>query len=509
MGKRQKQRIIPATMATQHPDNAFPPFWEKKGDGFISVYEELEECVYCLRDLNVNEFMWDWEGKYTDEAVIDKLFSNHYQFFRKHHIGKDKYLTFRLPNVWQEKGYSLLRALMVILTSEDFARDLKFHSPPLFEVILPMTEKAHQLIYIQQCFQKLSVFKSENFNHQNKKNTPLIETIPLVEGTESQIEIGKLLREYVDLHEKNFGTRPAYIRPFLARSDPALISGLVATVLANKVALSEIYRFSEETKIPTYPIIGTGSLIFRGGLNPDNINNFIKEYAGIRTVTIQSAFRYDYPLSQVKKTLALLEKTLKTTKHREVSDKEHPLMLSIVKKSTALYQTTLLKLTKEMDTFFQAVPKRRERRQHIGLLSYGRKMGNHPLPRAINFTAAFYSLGVPPEFIGLGRTLKSLSYKELDVLSKHYVNLKSDLTTAGRYINYDNLKKLAASNKSWKLIQEDIELTSQILDLKLGPKSQNDFLHQNLTTSLLLQKNKKGVLGQLIVETGKLRKSLG
>ena len=71
------KRRIPSTMATQHPDNAHGPFWDK-GDGFVAAHEEPGECIVCFRDLGVEEFMWDWEGKYADEAVIDKLFSNHY-----------------------------------------------------------------------------------------------------------------------------------------------------------------------------------------------------------------------------------------------------------------------------------------------------------------------------------------------------------------------------------------------------------------------------------------------
>src|SRR3989344_5030805 len=145
----QENRKIPTTMATQHPDNASGPGWEKDKDGFISVYEEPDESLWCFKSLGVSEFMWDWEGKYADEAVIDKLFTNNYEYLKKHPLGKEIFLTFRLPNIWKEKGYSLIRALMVILTREDFAHDLKFHSPPLFEVILPMTEKAEQLIYIQ------------------------------------------------------------------------------------------------------------------------------------------------------------------------------------------------------------------------------------------------------------------------------------------------------------------------------------------------------------------------
>ena len=48
------KRRIPATMATQHPDNARGPFWERE-DGFVSAREEPEECVVCLRDLGVRE----------------------------------------------------------------------------------------------------------------------------------------------------------------------------------------------------------------------------------------------------------------------------------------------------------------------------------------------------------------------------------------------------------------------------------------------------------------------
>lgn len=507
--KKKQRRLIPATMATQHPDNAHSPFWERDGDGYISVHEELDECVACYRDLGINEFMWDWEGKHADEAVIDKFFSNHYTFFEKNHIGKDKHLTFRLPNIWQEKGYSLLRALMVILTSEDFARDLKFHHPPLFEVILPMTERADQLIYIQQCFQKLSRFKSTNFNTAKKRNTELIEIIPLVESVESQIGIRTLLEEYLVQYKKNFGGKPDYIRPFLARSDPALTSGLIATVLSNKIALSDAYQFADTHRVPVHPIIGTGSLIFRGGLAPDRTEQFMREYGGVRTVTIQSAFRYDYPLAKVKRAIAELERGLRKTSHRHVSETDRVVMLSVIKRASARYRDTVARLTADLAPFFAAVPRRRERHQHIGLISYGRKMGKHPLPRAINFTAACYSLGVPPEFVGLGRTLASLSERELAIVKKYYVNLTGDLVTAGRYVNRDNVRSLADDNKAWNLILDDIEQTERVLGISCGPKSQNDFLHHNLTTSLLLQRNKKTIVTKLIVETGRLRRSLG
>ena len=111
-------------MATQHPDHAGVPPWKKNGDAFISAQEEVEECVSAFRDLKCQEYMWDWEGKYVDEAVVDKLFSKYYDFFKKKTLGGDVFLTFRLPNIWEEKGYRLARAYIGILTFEDLAHDL-------------------------------------------------------------------------------------------------------------------------------------------------------------------------------------------------------------------------------------------------------------------------------------------------------------------------------------------------------------------------------------------------
>jgi len=506
-------RKIPSIMATQHPDNAHAPFWDKKGDGFVNIYEELSEAMICFEGLGVDEFMWDYEGKYADEAVMDKLFSHYHGYFKKNHLGKEKFLTFRLPNIWKERGYSLIRALMVILTSEDFAGDLNFHSPPLFEVILPMTENAKQLLYIQKSFQKLARFKFHTFNHKKDVNSDYLEMIPLVESVESQMEIGKLLYEYTKLHKKNFKKNPAYIRPFLARSDPSLFSGLVATVLANKIALSQIYNFSQKTKIKTYPILGAGSLIFRGGLSPDRTKKFVKEYAGISTVTLQSAFRYDYPLSKVKKSAKFISHFLPKTTTQKMTEDEMKNLKKLVERFSHSYQLALLPIIKDMERIFAAVPKRRERRLHIGLLGYGRETGKLKLPRAINFTAAFYSIGIPPEFIGLGRELKKMSPQEMKLLKKFYINFTDDLKQAGRYLNRDNLLFLAKNdkrkNKGWQKILEDVLETEKLLATIFGPKTVNELEHKNLSANTLLLREKPNLMSKLITETGRLRRSLG
>ena len=99
-------------MATQHPDHASVPFWKHDGNPFISAQDEVEECFINFKELKCQEFMWDWEGKHVDEAVVERLFSDHYDFFKRHRLGRDLFLTFRLPNIWLEKGYRLWGADM-------------------------------------------------------------------------------------------------------------------------------------------------------------------------------------------------------------------------------------------------------------------------------------------------------------------------------------------------------------------------------------------------------------
>ena len=506
---RSMKRRIPATMATQHPDNAHAPYWEQDGDAFVSVAEEPEECVACFRDLGVGEFMWDWEGKYADESVIEKLFSSHFEFFKKHQLGKDIFLTFRLPNVWKEKGYSLIRALMVILTSEDVAQDLHFKTRPLFEAILPMVEDPKQLMYIHESFEKLARFKSKAFNHRKNKNSEYLHLIPLIEGVDDQMHVQKLLAAYTAMHVKHYGKKPAYMRPFLARSDPALLSGFVPNVLANKIAISDIYAFGHKENIPMYPWIGAGSLVFRGGISPRRAKQFVDEYSGIRTVTIQSAFRYDYPLSEVKKAILYLRTAIPRSLERPVSTEDRKSLESVIRVFSDVYQSTIAAVTDDLAPLFSAVPRRRERRQHIGLLAYSRAIGKHTLPRAINFCAAWYSLGVPPEFIGLGRSLMTLSAKEARALAKRYRYLKADSIEAGHYLNRENISALARGSKAWRKIEQDIDLAEEFFRVRFGPKTRDHLLHRNLTSQLFLQRDRQHEVTRLIVETGKLRRSLG
>ena len=92
----KQHRKIPATMATQHPDHAARPFWHT--ESFIPAIEEARELFLSFADLGISEYMWDWEGKLVDESVLERLLAKQFEYFKNNPIGKDKFLTFRLPD---------------------------------------------------------------------------------------------------------------------------------------------------------------------------------------------------------------------------------------------------------------------------------------------------------------------------------------------------------------------------------------------------------------------------
>ncbi|MCX7777782.1 MAG: phosphoenolpyruvate carboxylase [Armatimonadetes bacterium] len=507
------ERRIPVTMATQHPDNASPPYWKADGNAFIGSYDEVFECYLDFAELGCEEYMWDWEGKFVDEAVVDRLYSEHLDFFQQHQLGRDVFLTFRLPNIWLERSYRLVRAYMSILTADELANDLNMFSPPLFEVILPMCDEARKLIYLQETFEIAANWERQIF--VNARPIYRLQVIPLIEIPELLINAKTLLDDYLGLHREKFGDDPPYIRAFIARSDPALNSGIVTAVLAAKSALCEFADFEEESGIPVYPIIGVGCLPFRGGLSPFTAQLFLAEYSGVRTVTIQSAFRYDYPKEAVERAIQELNSSLRFqwgSKPRwQEGDKEKLIQLANI--FTQQYQEIVEGIAELINELAPLIPSRRERMLHIGLFGYPRGVRGKVLPRAIPFTAVLYSLGIPPEFFGVGRGLIQAEQKGLlDILFRYYRNIKFDLQQAGGFLCWENLDLLEKESNLWSKIREDIEICQRMFGLEFGPKNIDHYLHRNLVSSIYRLWRHGGDekrLQRYIVEAGQIRRSLG
>ncbi len=498
-----KTRKIPATMVTQHPDHANTPYWHSSP--FISTQEEPYECYLSFSELGATEYKWDWEGKLVDEAIIERLFSTYYDYFKKNPIGVEKFITFRLPNPKVETEFRMGRAFMGIVAASGLANQVGMYTHPLFEVILPMTETSREMIGIQEAFRELTQLKHPllKFDPEDIKH---IELIPLFEDIHTISNSDKIIEEYLEGHKWKFGFMPKYLRPYVARSDPALNAGIVPTVLAIKIALSGYRKLSEKYSIPLYPIIGAAALPFRGGLNPLYIDQFINEYKGIRTTTIQSAFRYDFPKDKVVEALQRLESDLKKHKAEIISDTEVVELMKIMKKFEGFYKSTIEKLAPLINKIASEIPKRRERVQHVGLFGYSRGVGTVKLPRAIGFTAALYSIGIPPELIGTGRGLKYLKKQnKIDLLESHYKNIRIDLLNSLKYLNRDLLITLSKTYPGMNEVYEDVVE----IDKYLNEEEKPDLKHHEISASIYKLLNDKKDISDLIVSAGKIRMSLG
>ena len=494
-------------MASQHPDHASKPFWHTHE--FINTHDEIEETHINFSELGINEYKWDWEGKLVDESVLERMWGQYYDYFKKEQIGRDKFLTFRLPNPKVETEFRLGRAFMGILSAAGLAEQVGLHSPPLFEVILPMTESATEMMDVQQAFKELSSLKHKLLR-VDRGTLKHIELIPLFESVDTIMNSDKILEEYLEGHKWIFGFKPTYMRPYVARSDPALNAGLIPTVLAIKIALSRYRAFEKKFKIHLYPIIGSASLPFRGGLTPHTVEQFVNEYKGVRTALIQSGFRYDYEKKDVIKGLQKLELLLPQKSPVEIPKDDEKKLREIVRIFEKHYQATVENIADLINEVSSQLPKRRERVQHVGLFGYSRGMGTVKLPRAIGFTGALYSIGVPPELIGTGRGIAEAEKKGLlPILEKYYINLRSDLLQAGKYLNKNNLKKLSASSNIWGMIETDVKEIETYLKTELGPENMDHKNHHSITEKLY----KNILLGKKaadnITEAAILRKSLG
>lgn len=506
---------IPSTMASQHPDNASPAFWHRcppdvHACEHISTSEEVEECYRCFSDLGCEEYLWDWEGKFVDEAVIDRLFSRYFDYFKRQHLGRDKFLTFRIPNIWKEETARIARAFMAILTADDEANRLGLAHPPIFEVVLPQTDDASKLIYMQDKFQQVARNYCQIFERECTMENFAIS--PLIESSRGLIESKHILVDYLEKFNKKFNCSIDYLRPFIARSDPALNSGFIAASVAAKTAISEYYRFQDETGVKVYPVIGVGALHFRGGLNPRSIDAFLRNYPGLRTVTVQSAFKYDYPVEEVTAAIARLNQELPRCGPVIHDQGEMQAIQRIDRIFGDFYRESLESIATTVIQLSSRVPAHRERITFTGERGYGREVEGIQarFPRAIAFTAALYSVGVPPEFIGTGRGIRALRRNDdIEALEHLCPTLRDDLVATANFLNKGNLASLAGQNKGFQEIETDIALLEDYIGGELGPRDDTGRQHKEETAAVLHMVQSKRNPKESLLAAARLRKALG
>ncbi|MDO8339249.1 MAG: phosphoenolpyruvate carboxylase [Candidatus Burarchaeum sp.] len=481
-------------MSTQHPDNAATPFFSDHE--VLQGETEVKEAYYAFSHLRCREQMWDCEGKEVDNFVVAKLLSRHEQFFREHPLGKDNFITLRVPNPSIEKSEAkvLLETLESIPRNYDSASAFS-DSPPIFEVILPMTRSHLELERIANYYEQVVVGKQHM--QLAKEDMTIgqwigsfkperINVIPLIEDLPGLLKADDLVGKFIEKKEQE------YQRVFLARSDPALNYGSASAVLLNKIALQRLHALEEKTSTAILPIIGTGSAPFRGNLKPTNMRNCTAEYPSVQTFTLQSAFKYDYPEDAVISGIAQLNETKRSAPLQIDEEKA----LALVHKISARYEQHLRLLQDVINQLSVHVPKRRARRLHVGLFGYSRNLGEIRLPRAIGFCASLYSIGLPPELLGLA----ALDEKEFDSLRDIYVHFDEDMQDAVKFLNMKSLGFLPPK------LAKDI---SYVLEYLEPPAS--DEHHDAITDSIrtAVSECKQHPLRDEIVQAALIRRFLG
>jgi len=484
-------RKIPKCMSTQHPDNLNSPFFAE--DTELGGEDEIQEAYYVFSHLGCDEQMWDCEGKEVDNFVVKKLLTKDESFFKEKRLGIDLFITLRVPNPTVEKAEAkiLLETLESIPRSFDAAK--LFYGddiPPIFEIILPMTASYKSLDRIYRYYSDFVV---------GKQNKPFrkgditiaewigefkpgkINIIPLFEDMEHMLDAHNITKEY--LKDKDI----EYQRVFLARSDPAMNYGLISAVLLNKISLQRLHKLSENLDIDIYPIIGVGSAPFRGNLKPQTIERVIKEYPSTYTFTIQSAFKYDHPYEEVRGAIRKLQER-RPGLPQEVDEEW---CLEIIKKYSHEYQKQIIELAPVINSVAKYVPSRRKRKLHIGLFGYSRNIGGIALPRAITFSAALYSIGLPPEILGLN----ALNDDDIQFIREVYVNFDADLKDSLNFYNPDT-----------SFLPKELKKTvKNLIDIQTNEE------HKKITDHIIasLSKNKHEDLQEYILRAARLRKFLG
>lgn len=461
--------FISRTLSTQHPDNVRPPFFADRT--VLGGEDEIKEAFYAFSHLNSKEQLWDYEGKEVDNFVIKKLLTKYEPFFSRYKLGKDRFLTLRVPNPDVEKNEAkiLLETLESIPRSFDIAKIFyKQDIAPIFEIAVPMVTSYKVLVRITQYYKRFvigkqhkSLFKDDitiskwigNFNPKE------IRIIPLIEDMQSMLNAHQIVKDYL-LKTKIKELQ----RVWLARSDPALNYGSATAVLIEKIALQRLHNLQQELSTSISPIMGCGSAPFRGNFKPTNVENCLKGYPSVQTFTIQSAFKYDYDENIVR---AAVDRLNSTKPGKPIPVDENKTM-EIIKKLSKEYQSQIKLLAPIINKIAKYIPARRKRKLHIGLFGYSRAVEGIKLPRAIKFCASLYSLGFTPELLGLN----VLTQSEIDYIKDIYPSFTNDIKDALQFLNKDNLhffpkeivKKLKLDIVDYSTDRKHKKITSIILN---------------------------------------------
>lgn len=488
--------VPPRCMSTQHPDNVTVPFFA--AGPAMSPADEIVEAHHAFSRLGCDEQMWDFDGKRADAFVVEKLLSDYADFFRAFPLGELTALTIRVPNPALERSDAklLLEVLHSLPRHSDAARLFYGRDRvPVAELIFPMTTSAAEIERVRRCYQRF-VAEVEGAV-LSPGDAPLgawfgpflpkaVRMIPLIEDMPSLLRADTITRDYLR------GKNEPFQRVFIARSDPALNYGMLSAVLLSLVALQQLDRLERELGVAIYPIVGVGSAPFRGGLRPDTVGRCLARYPSVQTFTVQSAFKYDHPAADVVAAVA----ALRSARRGAPVPLDPARALRVLDAVAARYREEIATLAPIVNLIATHIPRRRTRKLHVGLFGYSRSNGGISLPRAIPFCASLYSIGLPPELLGLS----ALDDDDWRWLEATVPGFSADLLDAARYLDLDALHHLPGP------VREGVSTVMARLGV---PDRDPEHVAATRAVVTCLREGRLEEIGELVVRAAAIRRFLG
>lgn len=359
-------------MCTQHPDSTTR----------VTAAEEVDEAVIGHIAFGCDEVMVDYEGKATPYSQPRDIAARFISLGLP--LGRRFFITPRIPSPrLEDLERSMLSLEASVLANGYSARVAGVHA--VRWIVLPMVEDFETLMFVYKALdlkvRSLAELKAAS------RDEP-VELVPLIEDAFAQLRVREFVEAVASASARS-GRRAEHVRVFLGISDSAVRHGHIASSLAIVHALQQIDDINRNSEYTVWPILGSGSPPFRGGMN----NSYLaaveaEQYAGFHTVTLQSAVRYDISHAEFTKVREALA--------RHGGPRRVEIKVEWIATASELYREFVKPYLAKIAELASLVPSTRER---VSWTQYGRDIEGLRIPRAIVYTAAWYFAGLPPTLL--------------------------------------------------------------------------------------------------------------
>jgi len=519
----------PKVMCTQHPDSI---------SRYMSTQEETNESIEAAIRYGCDEYMPDYEGKTTPYHQSAQIVS---KFIEETDLipGKDIFITPRVPSAVHE---NLFRQLMVMMAAAEanYISHKRLGIQAINELVHPMTSSVQKIIESQQHMIDVNELAKKEFKFE--MTPPRI--IPLIEEVPKLLNAKDIISKTITAYQEQLKETPEKYRVFLGKSDSALTFGHVASTLSCKYAISELHELEESIDTQIGIIFGAGCLPFRGHMTFENKDNFFNEYRGIDTITLQSALRFDHEKGNAEEFVKYAKKEMSKYPDK-LSDEEKEEIINIVGILGARYNREIQHLSSTINNIADFLPQQRDRLMREGSTGYAREIPdvtcvsclcsrdigaeleasipqeNINLPRAIKFTGALYSIGIPPEIIGTGSGIVEVRDKLGEevcerLLTKYFPSLQADLRFAFEYLDINTASRFISATFH-RSIRQEVDILRDIFDIETQCEPSYrmllEMVHPHLLcatdTGCIMDEDLLQLTRSILIKMGSIRRSLG